>query len=163
MKRDLNIRPGKAEDAAAIAAMANMLAAVVGDHPPGGGVMTAEIVARDLVDAPGLTLLVADIEGEAVGYALLTAAYETSHAARGVYLVDLAVAETAQRQGVGRALMRAAAREAVATGGRYINWVVAPGNDGAKVFYDGVGGIKEPIEARAIFGPAFEALLGEED
>ncbi|MEL6481999.1 MAG: GNAT family N-acetyltransferase [Pseudomonadota bacterium] len=163
MDSEPTIRRGTAQDAAAIAEMANMLAAAVGEHPSGGGLMTAEIVARDLVDAPGLTLLVADSGGVAVGYALLTASYETCYAVRGVYLIDLAVAETAQRQGIGRALMRAAAREAVATGGRYINWVVAPENEGAKAFYNAVGGIKEPIEARAIFGPAFEALLEEED
>ncbi|MEL7174865.1 MAG: GNAT family N-acetyltransferase, partial [Pseudomonadota bacterium] len=86
--------------------------------------MTAEIVARDLVDAPGLTLLVADSGGVAVGYALLTASYETCYAVRGVYLIDLAVAETAQRQGIGRALMRAAAREAVAA--VRVDWEVLP-------------------------------------
>ncbi|MEM7499384.1 MAG: GNAT family N-acetyltransferase, partial [Pseudomonadota bacterium] len=135
----ITIRPAEPRDAAAIADLANMLAVTVGDRAPGDGAMTAEIVARDLVDAPGLTLLVAERQGRTVGYALLTAAYETAHAVRGVYLTDLAVAEEARRSGVARALLRAAARHAIETGGRYVWWVVAHDNAGAKAFYDRFG------------------------
>lgn len=162
MAENPTIRRAEARDAEAVAALANMLAVAVEDHPPGVGVMTSEIVRRDLIDAPGLTLLVAERSDDIVGYALMTAAYETSYAARGVHLVDLAVAENARRCGVGSALMRAAAHEAVATGGCYVSWVVAQKNRAGQTFYNRIGGVCDPVEARAIFGPPFDALLDQD-
>ncbi|MEM7499332.1 MAG: GNAT family N-acetyltransferase, partial [Pseudomonadota bacterium] len=67
--------------------------------------------------------------------------------------------EEARRSGVARALLRAAARHAIETGGRYVWWVVAHDNAGAKAFYDRFGGIKYPIEARAVFDAPFDAIL----
>ncbi|MEM6943042.1 MAG: GNAT family N-acetyltransferase [Pseudomonadota bacterium] len=156
---EISVRNAASCDAEAVAALANMLAVAVGTRAEGDAPMTAEHVRADLIDAPGLNLVVAERGGEVLGYALYTVAYETAYASRGVYVSDLAVAEEARRQGVARALMRTVAAAAIADGGRYVWWVVAPENAPAKAFYDGLGGVSYPVEARAIFDAPFEALI----
>ena len=53
-------------------------------------------------------------------------AYDTEHAARGLYLQDLYVVPEARRQGAGRALMAAVARACQADGGCYVFWNALP-------------------------------------
>lgn len=152
------IRPAGEGDAARIAAMANRLARVTAGLP---GAMTPDMVMRDLIDGAGLGVIVADIGGDAIAYALYAPAYETVHAARGLYLTDLYVMEEYRRRGIARALMAELARISAAQGGRYLWWVSHAGNVAAKAFYDRLGAVTDPIEARAVFEAPFETLLAE--
>ena len=150
------IRRAEDRDAAAIAEMANALALLTTGSP---GQMTAETVRRELVGDRRLGLLVAELGGEAAGYALWSAAYETAFATRGIYISDIYVRPAHRRGGIGLALMQALARICRSEGGRFIWWAVGRENRAAQRFYDSLGAITDPVDARAVIDANFLALL----
>ena len=152
------IRPAEPRDAAAIAEMANALAMLTTGVP---GQMTAETVRRELIGDRRLGCLVAEQAGEPVGYALWSPAYETAYAARGIYVSDLYVRPGLRRGGVGLALMRGVARVCRSEGGRFLWWAVSPDNEAAQRFYDSLGAISDPVDARAVVDAHFLALAEE--
>jgi ribosomal protein S18 acetylase RimI-like enzyme len=89
--------------------------------------------------------LIAEQGGRPVGYALFYPAYDTDHAARGLYLQDLYVVPEARRQGAGRALMAAVARACQADGGCYVFWNAQPANRAGLAFYRAIGAREEPV------------------
>ncbi len=153
---EIEVRDAVPADAARVARMANALAATTGG---GRGAMTGEAVRADLIGRPGLGLLVACGAGETAGYALYTAAYETAHAARGLYLSDLYVDAAERRRGLATALLAEIARRAAAGGGRFLWLVALERNGAANALYDRLGATRDPVLARAIHGPAFDRLL----
>jgi ribosomal protein S18 acetylase RimI-like enzyme len=150
------IRVATPRDARRVADMANDLALLTTGQR---GRMTADDVARDLIGDPALGCHVADRGGLAVGYMLWSAAYETAFAARGIYLSDLYVMAGHRGEGVAREMMRTLARLCEEDGGRFIWWVVTPGNADAQAFYDGLGATRDPVDARAVFEAPFRELL----
>ena len=127
------IRPPRAEDAAALAALVDGLAAHEGD-PVGN--FTAEAALRDVI-APGAPVrsLVAEGPEELEGFVFWHFAYETAYAARGAFLSDLFVAEARRGAGVGRALLSAVARAVKAEGGEFISLTAFRRNERACRFY----------------------------
>ncbi|MEM9960388.1 MAG: GNAT family N-acetyltransferase [Pseudomonadota bacterium] len=152
----LRIRTAQARDAMAIARMANSLAQATGSGP---GAMTAAAVIRDLIEADGLTPIVAVRGRDVLGYALYSTDYETAHAARGLYVADLYVEEAVRGTGIARALMQELARRCLADGGRFLWWMVMDTNETAQGFYDRLGATRDAVSARAVFDAPFEALL----
>jgi len=152
----ISVRDAEPRDAKAVAEMANALARITMERP---GEMTPETVVSDLIEGRGLTLIVAEHRRDVVGYALYQVGYETAYAARGTYLSDLYVRDAARRRGVARALMVDLAHRTAADGGRYIWWVATPTSSQAQAFYDGIGAIRDPVHARAVFDDTFDALL----
>ncbi|MEM6421582.1 MAG: GNAT family N-acetyltransferase, partial [Pseudomonadota bacterium] len=150
----LVIRDGEPRDAEAIADMSRQLAVSTGSPP---GLMDAERVANDLIGGRGLSVIVAERDGRTVGYSLYTVAYETAFAARGFYMTDLCVDESARGQGIGKALMRALTERVLADGGCFIWWVVTQENVAAQRFYDTLKGAMAPVQARVVVGDAFNA------
>jgi GNAT superfamily N-acetyltransferase len=125
------------EDSAAVARMANCLNRELGI---GGDPFTADRVREDAFGAsPRFALLIAEVDGEAAGYAMYHAAYDSDLAVPAVRLVDLYVDEHARGLGVGRALMGAVARETVRAGARVLEWGVHEGNTRAIAFYRALG------------------------
>lgn len=156
---DRRIRPARPEDAALIAAMANALNRHEGKAPDA---FTAEHVRRDGFGAdPAFEVLLAELGGKVVGYALFVPDYETDIAARALCLCDLFVAEGARSRGVGRALMSAVAAEATRRGARSVSWGVRSSNGRARAFYRRIGGAE--VEARIVQlqGAALAALAAE--
>ena len=120
---------------------------------------TADAVLRDgFGDAPQFEVLLAEIDGEAVGYALFEESYDTASASRGLYLCDLHVTGAARRSGIGQALVAAVARVAKARGKSGIWWEAKAWNDAAKTFYRSLGATEEPVLAYALSDDAFETL-----
>jgi ribosomal protein S18 acetylase RimI-like enzyme len=105
--------------------------------------------------------LLAERDGQPVGYALFYRAYATEHAARGLYLQDLYVVPEARRQGAGRALMAAVARACRADGGCYVFWNAVPTNRAALAFYRALGARKEPTVTLSLQRDALRRLAGE--
>jgi ribosomal protein S18 acetylase RimI-like enzyme len=155
----LIIRPAEPEDAEAIARLGDGLNRHEG-RP--GGLLTAETIRRDgFGPEPAFEVLLAEWEGQAVGYALFHAAYEASYAARGIYLVDLYVDARARRRGIGRRLLARLAAEARARGLSYLWWASRPSNAEANAFYRKLGARQHPVVAHALTTDAFEKLADE--
>jgi ribosomal protein S18 acetylase RimI-like enzyme len=105
--------------------------------------------------------LIAEQDGQPVGYALFYPAYDTDHAARGFYLQDLYVVPEARRQGVGRALMAAVARACEADGGCYVFWNALPENRAGLAFYHAIGAREEKILTLSLQPDALRRLARE--
>lgn len=156
---DVRVRPAVPGDAELLARLVAELNRHEGYTT---GECTAEVIrAHGFGERPEFRALVAELDGEPVGYAAFHPSFSTEYGQRGLYLEDLHVTEAARRRGVGRALMAAVAQAAADEGRTFVWWCSKPGNEVAAAFYAALGGIKEEIRAHAVFGPAFDALAGD--
>ncbi len=147
MTSPLQVRPAQETDAQAIAEMAARFHAFHGE--PGG--FTAEIIRRDGFGASRwFECLIAERDGQPVGYALYHKSYETGHAVPGLYLADLWVEEAARKLGVGSALLKAVAEAGNACGAQFIWLVVQSFNKAAQDYYAYLGAGGDTVEARAL-------------
>jgi ribosomal protein S18 acetylase RimI-like enzyme len=113
---------------------------------------TAEAFRRDGFGSdPAFSCLIAEGEGEAMGYALYCRDYDTDRLCRSAYLADLYVETAARGQGIGRALMATVARDSRAAGARLMMWSVLKSNQTARRFYATIGEeIDDQIETGAV-------------
>ena len=136
-----SIRPIIIADAEAIAVMARELTAYL--QALGDSVtycLTAERVRGDgFGPDPAFQGIIAERDGEALGYLLYHPAYDTDRAERYLIVCDLFVREGARHQGVGRALMSAAMAHCRALGGCGLEWAVYKPNKAAVAFYRSLG------------------------
>lgn len=133
----VTIREAREQDAAVIAALCNRLSAHEGQAED---IFTAAHILRDAFGPnPAFEVLLAELDGETVGYAMFEDFYNSDLAARGVWLHDLFVEEAARGKGAGRALMAATAQAALKRGARTLWWGVLSSNVKARAFYAGLG------------------------
>jgi ribosomal protein S18 acetylase RimI-like enzyme len=101
---------------------------------------TAETYRRDgFGPNAAFSGLVAECDGEVIGYLLYHFGYDTDRAMRLMHVIDLYVHASQRRRGVGEALMRAAAQICREAGGREMIWSVFVPNKLAFQFYEGLG------------------------
>lgn len=130
---DAIVRRGRREDASAIASMADELRTVLGDPQ---GHLTADAIIRDGFGAdPEFEVIVAEINGRVVGYALYLDVYEPAYAARGIYLADLFIRKSTRGRGIGRRMIEAVAAAAQERSRTFVWWVAQPSNASALSFY----------------------------
>ncbi len=135
---DLSIRLARADDCATILGFIRDLAEyeklaheVVADE--------AALRATLFGPRPAAEVLIAEVAGVAVGFALFFQSYSTFLAQPGLYLEDLFVRPVARSQGVGGALMAALARIAVDRNYGRFEWSVLDWNAPALAFYAALG------------------------
>ncbi len=157
MSRDEGtIRPGRAADARALAAMANELNLFEGKP---GDVYSEELVKAQAFGAtPLFSVLVVEVDGELVGYALFHDGYTPGVAGPEVWLHDVFVREHARSRGVGRRLMAAVARATVERGATTLCWGVLSSNRRAQAFYADLGAKDEDTRFLELGGEALESL-----
>ena len=159
MTDGLLIRPAVEADAAVIARLANQLSRHEG---LGDEVFSAARILEDgFGDAPAFSVLLAELAGEAVGYALYQDFYNTDLACRGLWLSDLFVVEAARGRRIGRKLLAEVARRAVEIGACSVWWGVRSANLGARAFYAALGARDEDARILELDRPALEALAEE--
>jgi GNAT superfamily N-acetyltransferase len=95
--------------------------------------------ARFIAPSEDGLLLGAWRDGELAGYACLYWHFTSLAAAESVLMNDLFVAEGARGEGIGRALIEAAADVARERGARHLEWSTAPDNERAQRLYDSTG------------------------
>lgn len=130
----VTVRPMRAEETGAVAAMVHGLARHIGtDFVPK---LTGErlAAAQDLID-----VVVADDGGRLVGACLGLMTFSTWRGCRGLYVVDLFVLPEARGRNTGLDLLRCSARRFADRGARFIKLEVDETNTGAERFYARLG------------------------
>jgi GNAT superfamily N-acetyltransferase len=89
--------------------------------------------------APRAWVLIAELGGRPVGFALYFWNFSTFLGRPGIYLEDLFVVPEARGKGAGRALLAALAREVVRAGGGRLEWSVLDWNEPSIAFYRRLG------------------------
>jgi len=92
-----------------------------------------------LANPPRFRSLVAEVDGQLVGYAIYFFTYSTFRARPTLYLEDIFVQPEQRGRGAGAALFRACAREAVAQGCARMEWQVLSWNAPSIEFYKRLG------------------------
>ncbi|WP_158639249.1 GNAT family N-acetyltransferase [Elioraea rosea] len=146
----MTIRRAGPGDATALLALAAALARTQNDPDDRA---TIEDLREAWLDqaAPGLALI-AEREGEAIGYLAMMPSFESSHGSHGFYVSDLFVTAAHRRRGTASALLAAAAREALARGRTSLWWVAMPDNEDAHMFYRRHANIEQRTLAFAVLG-----------
>jgi GNAT superfamily N-acetyltransferase len=92
-----------------------------------------------LGETPRAEVLIAELDGAPVGFALYFHNYSTFLGQAGIYLEDLFVRPDARHRGVGRALLARLAEIAIARSCGRLEWAVLDWNEDAIGFYLGLG------------------------
>jgi GNAT superfamily N-acetyltransferase len=87
---------------------------------------------------PAAAAVIAERDGEPVGYALFFATFSSFRTSRGIWLEDLFVLPAHRGAGVGRALLAAVAAHVPDARGR-LEWCALNWNELALGFYEGIG------------------------
>ena len=110
------------------------------ERQPDAVVITEETLVRDgFGSQPKFRSLIAEWDGEAIGYALFFGIY-SSLKGSGIFLEDLFVREAFRGRGIGRALLSQVARIARQEGSYGVCWEVLAWNELAIRFYRSLGG-----------------------
>jgi GNAT superfamily N-acetyltransferase len=132
------IRLARPADAPAFIALVRALADF--EKLPGPDeVAAARLVEHGFGPAPRFELLVAELAGDIVAYALFFSTYSTFRAKPTLFLEDLFVHPRARRRGLATALLARLRALAVERGCGRFEWMVLDWNKDAIALYDGVG------------------------
>jgi hypothetical protein len=106
---------------------------------------TERALEQALFDSPpSAEVLVAEVDGEIVGFALFFPTFSTFLARRGIWLEDLYVRPAHRGRGVGARLLRAVAALAVERRCGRFEWAVLDWNAPAIAFYERMGATVMP-------------------
>jgi GNAT superfamily N-acetyltransferase len=151
----LTIRHGERTDVALIAELIRGLAKY--ERLDDQVTMTEEKLDRALFgERPYAETLIAEDDGEPVGFALFFHNFSTFLAQPGIYLEDLFVLPERRGSGVGKELLTALARIAVERDCGRLEWAVLDWNESAIGFYERLGA--RPNSDWTIFRLAGEPL-----
>ena len=133
------IRSATPSDAPALAGLIRELAAY--ERLSHEAEPDADALAKHLADdaSPRCNAFIAEADGEPLAFALYFYSYSTFLTRWGVYLEDLYVRPEHRGKGIGYALLRRVAQEAVSRGCRRMEWAVLNWNEPAIAFYRRIG------------------------
>ena len=128
-------------------------------------VVATEPLLRETLfgERPGAEVVIAELDGEPVGFALFFHNFSTFLGRPGLYLEDLFVRPAARGHGVGRALLARLAAIAVARGCGRFEWAVLDWNEPAIGFYRRLGAV--PLDdwtVQRVTGEALHRLAAED-
>ncbi len=161
MSEGRGIRPVKRKDVPALLALLREMAEyerLLDRFTATEGALAAALFS----DAPLLHGVIAETDGGDAGFAIWTFSFHTFRCQRVLFVEDVFVREAARGAGIGYALFRHMAREAVAQGCARMDWHVLEWNALALRFYDRLGATEPPVHwvARQLTGDALVALAG---
>ena len=120
-------------------------------------VMDRELLRKGLFgDRPYAEVLIAEVDGEAAGFALFFHNFSTFVGRPGIYLEDLFVKPEHRGSGFGKALLKRLAEIAVERGCGRMEWAVLDWNEPSIGFYKKLGA--RPNEEWTVYRLAGEAL-----
>ena len=137
---DLRVRPATRSDVSIVLGFIRELAEY--ERLAHEVVATEELVDTWLFgERPAAEVVLADLDGENVGFALYFTTFSTFLARPGLWLEDLYVRPAARGRGVGRALLAHLARLTVDRGYGRLEWAVLDWNEPAIGFYRRLGAV----------------------
>lgn len=149
------IRTAGPDDASAVHRLIMALAEY--EREPAAVESTPDVIRRQLADQrPPFECLLAEADGDVVGFALFFPTYSTWLGRQGLWLEDLFVLESHRHRGIGRALLTRVAQLAVARGCGRLEWSVLDWNEPALAFYRRLGAV--PLDAWRMHRVTGEAL-----
>jgi GNAT superfamily N-acetyltransferase len=135
---EVRVRPATAGDVEQIYAFIVELA--VYEREPDAVTGTPEMLADALFGPrPTAEALIAEVDGQAVGFAVFHGTFSTWECQAGIWLEDLFVPERHRRLGAGYALLSHLAALAIERGCPRVEWHALDWNDLALGFYERVG------------------------
>lgn len=99
----------------------------------------AEVLRRSLFVERTAEALLAERDGEAIGYAILCGTFSSFECKGGIWIEDIFVRPDSREAGVGRALFARVAALAVERGFPRVEWAALNWNELALGFYDRLG------------------------
>ncbi|APX64979.1 GNAT family N-acetyltransferase [Sphingomonas sp. gentR] len=156
----ITLRPAEPADAATILGFVRELAAF--EREPDAVVATEPMLAEALFGVPpAAEAVIAERDGQAVGFALFFANFSTWTGRRGLYLEDLYVTPSARGAGVGKALLIHLAGIARDRGWARFEWSVLDWNTPAVEFYRAMGAqAMDEWTVQRVSGEALKTLAG---
>jgi GNAT superfamily N-acetyltransferase len=158
MVADVRIRPATRADAPALMRLIRALA--VYERLEDQVHATEELLAEHLFgERPAAEALLAELDGEPIGYALWFTTFSTFLARPGIWLEDVFVLPDRRRAGLGRALLARVAAIAVERDAGRLEWSALDWNEPALAFYRSLGA--EPLREWIIHrlsGPELQRL-----
>ncbi len=154
------VRPAAPADVATILRFVRDLA--VFEREPDAVTATAPMLAAALFgEQPAAEAIIAEREGEPVGFALFFHNFSTWTGRRGLYLEDLYVTPAARGAGVGTVLLRHLAGVAIDRDCARFEWSVLDWNADAIAFYRAMGAVgQEEWTVQRVTGAALNRLAG---
>jgi GNAT superfamily N-acetyltransferase len=149
------IRPCRADDAEALVNLVRELA-VYENLEAFARATPDQIRAHFFGPRPFAEAILAEVDGEAVGFAIYFGTYSTFRGQPGMYLEDIFVRQEHRGKGIGRALLTTLARIAVDCGCGRVEWSVLDWNEPAIGFYRSLGAL--PLEEWTVYRIDDEAL-----
>jgi GNAT superfamily N-acetyltransferase len=134
----LTIRAATPSDAPTILTLVRELATYERD-PAAVTATEADFLRHGFGERPFFRTLMADWDGGVAGFALYFFGFSTWTGGPVLYLEDLFVREAHRKNGIGLALMKRLAREAVTAGCPRMTWNVLDWNEPSIRFYEGLG------------------------
>ena len=157
----ISIRPATIDDAALLTAMIHEFAEF--EHLGHEVSTTEEDILRDgFGPHPKFRAVIAEWDGQSVGYALFFEFYSSFQGRAGLFLDDLFVRPDYRKHGIGRALLAHVA--GIAWKGKYfcMRWEVLDWNKQAIEFYKGLGAVfLEEWKPAILIGDALQAVAEE--
>ena len=157
----LEVRPAVPADADEIVAMVRELALFEREPLSTVEARPSDILRDCFGDNPRAEVLIGEIDGRVAGFVLFFRNYSTWLARTGLYVEDLYVREAARGTGLGKSLLAAVARLAIARGCRRLDLSVLDWNP-ARRFYERLG-FQEKADWRPyrLEGDALAQLAGK--
>jgi GNAT superfamily N-acetyltransferase len=130
------VRDARSSDTDSIVQLVGKLAA----HHEDDATLTSENLARDAFgEKPWIYILVAEADGELIGYSVLCNLIQLQFGVRGLDMHHLFTEEGFRGRGIGTALVDACKTKAKALSCRYLMVGTHPDNNEAQVFYENLG------------------------
>jgi GNAT superfamily N-acetyltransferase len=150
------IRMARPEDAGTIAALVRELA--IYEKLEQHAKATADDFRVHLFGPqPAAEAAIAEVDGQAVGFALWFSTFSTFRGQPGIYLEDVFVKPECRGRGIGKALLAAVAARAIKLGCGRLEWSVLNWNSPAIGFYRALGA--RPMDGWTVYRVDGEALL----
>lgn len=139
-KKAITVRPALEEDAATLVEMARCLAEY--EKRPADALVDEARVRHWLFERKAAEALLAEAEGEALGYALFYPVYQSFAGQGALHVEDVVVKPQHRGRGVGRLLMCEVAALAFRRGYDGMDWTCLDWNEDAMKFYEGMGALR---------------------